>query len=86
MRFSKSFFGGAALMICSLFYTGSASAAPYGTYYNPIEDHPFDGDWSGPVHRGMYCVNGTWHHGWLREGEGKMVIKDSCGTAIYQIR
>jgi hypothetical protein len=36
-----------------------------GTYNNPIEDE-LGGDLSVPVHRGMYCVAGTWHHGWLR--------------------
>ena len=73
------------VLIATLLFSSVAFAAPYGTYYNPVEDPPLTGDWSGPVHRGMYCVQGTWHHGWLREWEGKMVIKPSCGTAIYQL-
>lgn len=43
----------------SLMSINMANAQPYGTYYNPVEDPPLAGDWSGPVHRGMYCVNGT---------------------------
>ena len=73
------------LFAAALLISTSAMAAPYGTYQNPIEDAPLDGDWSHPVHRGMYCVNGTWHLGWLREFEGKIVIKPSCGTAVYQL-
>lgn len=69
-----------------LLVSTSAFAAPYGTYYNPVEDPPFEGDWSVPVHRGMYCVKGTWHYGWLRPWERSPVIKDSCGTAVYQIQ
>ena len=63
----------------------AAVAYPYGTYQNPIQDAPFDGDWSVPVHRGMYCVNGEWHLGWLRPWEGKIVIKPSCGDAANQL-
>lgn len=73
------------LFIAALMFSASALADPYGTYYNPVQDEPFTGDWSGPVHRGMYCVNGTWHQGWLREWEVSPVIKPSCGTAVYQI-
>lgn len=73
------------IVAASLLISGAAFAAPYGTYYNPVEDPPFEGDWSVPVHRGMYCVQGTWHHGWLRPWERSPVIKPSCGTAIYQI-
>lgn len=72
-------------VVALLAATSSVMAMPYGTYQNPIEDRPLDGDWSHPVHRGMYCVNGQWHIGWLREFEGKMVIKPSCGAAIYQL-
>jgi hypothetical protein len=64
---------------------GAHAYTPYGTYYNPVQDPPFVGDWSVPVHRGMYCVKGTWHYGWLRPWERSPVIKDSCGTAVYQI-
>lgn len=75
------------LVILAVMLTSSiAFAAPYGTYYNPVQDAPFDGDWSVPVHRGMYCVKGTWHYGWLRPWERSPVIKDSCGTAVYQIQ
>ena len=70
--------------ICFIFSSASL-ADPYGTYYNPVQDPPFVGDWSVPVHRGMYCVQGTWHYGWLRPWERSPVIKQSCGTAIYQI-
>ena len=69
----------------SLLFSTAAFANPYGTYYNPVEDPPFQGDWSVPVHRGMYCVKGTWHRGWLRPWEGSIVIKPSCGTAVYQL-
>ena len=75
-------------MIAALLFTTAASAhayTPYGTYYNPVQDPPFAGDWSVPVHRGMYCVQGTWHYGWLRPWERSPVIKPSCGTAVYQI-
>ena len=65
--------------------TVAMAQLPYGTYQNPIEDEPFTGDWTGPVHRGMYCVSGHWHHGWLREWEGSIVIKPSCGSAAYQV-
>ena len=74
-----------AIFGIALLVSTSAFAAPYGTYQNPVEDPPLTGDWSGPVHRGMYCVNGTWHHGWLREWEGAIVVKPSCGTAVYQM-
>ena len=76
------------LILAALFFSTAALAhgySPYGTYNNPIQDPPFKGDWSVPVHRGMYCVGGTWHYGWLRPWEGKMVIKPSCGTAAYQL-
>lgn len=73
------------IIVAFFMFTGSAIAAPYGTYQNPVQDPPFEGDWSVPVHRGMYCVKGTWHYGWLRPWEGKMVIKPSCGTAVYQL-
>ena len=76
------------VMIAAVLFSTSALAhnhVPYGTYYNPVQDPPFAGDWSGPVHRGMYCVGGTWHQGWLRSWEVSPVIKPSCGTAIYQI-
>jgi hypothetical protein len=73
------------LIVTALLFSTSASAAPYGTYYNPVQDPPFTGDWSVPVHRGMYCVQGTWHRGWLRPWEGSIVIKPSCGTAVYQL-
>ena len=74
------------LLIASLLFSTSAIAGmPYGTYQNPIQDPPFVGDWSVPVHRGMYCVQGTWHYGWLRPWEGTIVIKPSCGAAINQI-
>ena len=58
--------------------------APYGTYHNPVRDEP-GGDLSVPIHRGMYCINGTWHRGWLRPWERSPVIKPSCGDAVYQI-
>lgn len=74
------------IIAIALIFSTLAHADPYGTYYNPIEDPPFTGDWSVPVHRGMYCVQGTWHHGWLRPWEPNIVIKPSCGTAVYQIR
>ena len=78
------------VMIAAVLFSTSALAHnhidPYGTYYNPVQDPPFTGDWSGPVHRGMYCVGGTWHQGWLRSWEVSPVIKPSCGTAVYQIR
>jgi hypothetical protein len=61
-----------------------AQAAFYGTYHNPIQD-PLAGDLSAPVHRGMYCVGGTWHYGWLRYWEHSPVVKPSCGTAVYQL-
>ena len=73
------------VVIATLFSTVALAQAPYGTYYNPVQDPPFVGDWSVPVHRGMYCVQGTWHYGWLRPWEASPVIKRSCGTAIYQI-
>jgi hypothetical protein len=73
------------LILTALLFSTAVNAAPYGTYYNPVQDEPFTGDWSVPVHRGMYCVKGTWHYGWLRPWERSPVIKDSCGTAIYQI-
>lgn len=77
------------LILAAMLFSTAAlaqSQAPYGTYYNPVQDPPFAGDWSSPVHRGMYCVQGTWHQGWLRQWEGTVVIKPSCGTAVYQIR
>ena len=77
------------LVIAALLFSTSAYShaySPYGTYNNPVQDPPFAGDWSVPVHRGMYCVKGTWHYGWLRPWERSPVIKQSCGTAIYQIR
>lgn len=74
------------LIIAATLFSTVAFADYYGTYYNPIQDPPFAGDWSVPVHRGMYCVRGTWHYGWLRPWERSPVIKDSCGTAVYQIR
>lgn len=57
---------------------------PVGTYNNPIEDE-LGGDLSAPVHRGIYCVAGAWHHGWLRPWEHSPVIKSSCGGAVYQM-
>ena len=71
--------------VALLMSTSAYAGYPYGTYQNPIWDRPLDGDWSAPVHRGMYCVQGLWHYGWLRPWEGKMVIKPSCGEAINQI-
>lgn len=73
------------LAITLLASTSAFAAMPYGTYQNPVQDPPFVGDWSVPVHRGMYCVQGVWHYGWLRPWEGKIVIKPSCGEAINQI-
>lgn len=75
------------LVLFALMFSTAAMAqvAPYGTYYNPVMDPPFTGDWTVPVHRGMYCVQGTWHLGWLRPWENSPVIKRSCGTAVYQI-
>lgn len=73
------------ILAVAMFVSTAAWADPYGTYYNPVEDPPFTGDWSVPVHRGMYCVQGTWHRGWLRPWEGSIVIKPSCGTAVYQV-
>ena len=73
------------IVVAAVLFGTVALADPYGTYYNPVQDPPFAGDWSVPVHRGMYCVKGTWHYGWLRPWEQSPVIKDSCGTAIYQI-
>ena len=58
---------------------------PIGTYQNPFEDQPFQGDWSRPVHRGMYCAFGLWHHGWLQPWEDSPVIKPSCGNAVNQM-
>ena len=55
-----------------------------GTYNNPIQD-VIAGDLSGPIHRGMYCVRGEWHQGWLRRWERSPVIKPSCGDAVYQM-
>jgi hypothetical protein len=65
---------------------GSASAKPepLGSYGNPVEDKPGQGDWRGGVHRGMYCVGGRWHHGWLQAWEESPVIKPSCGVAAHQ--
>ncbi len=57
---------------------------PLGTYNNPVQDE-LGGDLSVPVHRGMYCVAGTWHYGFLRPWERSPVIKASCGSAVYQI-
>jgi len=68
------------LALALLTSTTALACLPYGTYQNP-----FVGDWSVPVHRGMYCVQGQWHYGWLRPWEGNMVIKSSCGSAAYQI-
>jgi len=62
----------------------SPRAPAPGTYDNPIPD-VIGGDLSGPIHRGMYCVNGQWHEGWLRRGERSPVIKPSCGDAVYQM-
>jgi hypothetical protein len=59
-------------------------ANPLGTYNNPIQDE-LEGDLSVPVHRGMYCAAGAWHHGWLRPWERSPVIKPSCGSAVYQM-
>jgi hypothetical protein len=59
-------------------------AGPAGTYVNPIQDE-LEGDLSVPVHRGMYCTFGEWHHGWLRPWERSPVIKSSCGNAVYQM-
>ena len=59
-------------------------AKPLGTYNNPIQDE-LEGDLSVPVHRGMYCAAGSWHHGWLRPWERSPVIKPSCGSAVYQM-
>ena len=74
------------IVAVSLLISANAYAGyPYGTYQNPIQDRPLDGDWSVPLHRGMYCVQGLWHYGWLRPWEGKMVIKPSCGEAVNQI-
>ena len=73
------------LVLATALFSTVALADPYGTYYNPVQYEPFVGYWSVPVHRGMYCVKGTWHYGWLRPWEKSPVIKDSCGTAIYQI-
>lgn len=58
--------------------------AGYGTYQNPVVDD-FGGDTSVPLHRGMYCVRGVWHYGFLRPWERSPVIKPSCGTALYQL-
>ena len=74
-----------AVIAFALFASTSAMAYPYGTYQNPVQDPPFEGDWSVPVHRGLYCVQGTWHQGWLRPWEGNMVIKPSCGDAVDQL-
>ncbi|MBY6242683.1 hypothetical protein [Methylosinus sp. Sm6] len=60
------------------------TAAPLGSYYNPIPDVK-GGDLSVPVHRGMYCANGAWHYGWLRPWEHSPVIKASCGGAAAQM-
>jgi hypothetical protein len=60
-------------------------ADPLGSYNNPIEDK-LGGDLLVPVHRGMYCAAGAWHHGWLRPWERSPVIKPSCGSAVYQMR
>lgn len=73
------------VLVLALLTATSAYAMPYGTYQNPIQDPPFAGDWSVPVHRGMYCVQGLWHYGWLRPWEGNMVVKPSCGEAAYQV-
>ena len=63
----------------------SKSSGPaLGTYDNPIPD-VIAGDLSGPIHRGIYCVKGQWHQGWLRRGERSPVIKPSCGDAVYQM-
>lgn len=75
----------ALIGLAMLTATAASAQSYYGSYRNPIEDPPLAGDWSHPVHRGMYCVNGTWHLGWLREFEGKMVIKPSCGAAVNQL-
>ncbi len=61
-----------------------ASGPALGTYNNPVQD-VIAGDLSGPIHRGMYCVRGEWHQGWLRRGERSPVIKPSCGDAVYQM-
>lgn len=68
----------------SLANTAPSSAAPLGSYYNPIPDMNV-GDLSVPVHRGMYCVSGAWHYGWLRPWESSPVIKASCGSAVSQM-
>lgn len=73
------------LILLGVLFASAAQAYPYGTYQNPVEDPPFEGDWSVPVHRGMYCVQGVWHRGWLRPWEGKMVVKPSCGDAVNQL-
>lgn len=73
------------IIVALVMFATPALAMPYGTYQNPVQDPPFTGDWSVPVHRGMYCVHGLWHYGWLRPWEGSMVIKPSCGAAAYQV-
>lgn len=73
------------LALALLTSTAAYAGLPYGTYQNPIQDPPFVGDWSVPVHRGMYCVQGLWHYGWLRPWEGKIVVKPSCGAAADQL-
>lgn len=73
------------VFVVAMLLSTAAVAMPYGTYQNPVQDPPFTGDWSEPVHRGMYCVKGTWHQGWLRPWETSPVIKPSCGTAVYQL-
>lgn len=62
----------------------TVGGAPIGTYANPIKDE-IGGDLSVPVHRGIYCVGGQWHQGWLRPWEQSPVIKPSCGAAAYQM-
>jgi hypothetical protein len=72
------------LALIFIFISTAALADYYGSYNNPIEDE-IGGDLSGPVHRGMYCINSEWHHGWLRAWETSPVIKDSCGDAVEQL-
>lgn len=64
--------------------TDSPSPTRIGTYQNPVVDR-FGGDTSVPLHRGMYCVRGIWHYGFLRPWEQSPVVKASCGSAAYQI-
>ena len=73
-----------ALLYCHDGICVQQNVNPLGSYDNPIEDH-IGGDLSGPVHRGMYCELGQWHHGWLRAWEVSPVVKPTCGSAVYQM-